>query len=353
MLARFRSSGWKTICRSPSTAMTSSVRAGCTTSPGSTDRESTTPSCERGDPASATRRTFAPASWACAWRSAVSATRESAPIGADESCCASAAFFCARASSTARRALSSSVVGHRAARRELRRAIEVGLRAFEVRLGLAQPLGRDDRADASQLVDPRAGLVDGGLGLRDRRARLGVVDLHEQVARLDVLPLDRADRDDEPRELRRHLHARRHPDASARDDVLLEVLLHGDGRADDAARASAPRRRRQRRRRGRSAARAQDAAGVYACTYSPLLARPMPRKSWWVDKLVIPVDHWPGRATVRACSSRSHVACSPPRCSISCAGASSAESFRPARRFPPSAPSPRCSRSIATPCARG
>jgi hypothetical protein len=67
-------------------------------------------------------------------------------------------------------------------------------------------------------------LIDRGLRLRDRGARLRVVDLDEQAARLDVLALDGPDGDDEPGHLRGHLDARLDPDTAARDDVLLEIL---------------------------------------------------------------------------------------------------------------------------------
>lgn len=332
--------------------MTSSVRAGCTTSPGSTERESTTPSWSATSRVCA-RRTFAPVSCACAWRRAVRATRESAPMGAAESCCASAAFFCARDSSTARRASSSSAVAPPLLAASLVVRPRSALRALEVRLGLAEALGRHDGADASQLVDAGGGLLDGGLGLRHRCARLGVVDWDEQIARADVLPLDGADGDHEARHLRRDLHARRHPDLAARDDVLFEILF----RAATVVRTSGPRERTPSTTRAiATRASTSQSAGRrrrLRMHVVPTRRPPCPARFQVIRQTGIPVDQWLGRARLGACSSGSLASCSPPRSSTSSASASSAESSSRAPRCPPSGRSRRCSRSIATPSARG
>lgn len=115
-------------------------------------------------------------------------------------------------------------LGDRAGSGEPLDALELHLGTLKGRVRLADGLRRDDGPDAAELLDARARLVDRGLRLRDGGARLRVVDLHEQLAGLHALSLDRPHGDHESRRLRRDLHARRHPDASARDDVLLEIL---------------------------------------------------------------------------------------------------------------------------------
>ena len=102
--------------------------------------------------------------------------------------------------------------------------------ANDLRVKLPTSTERTD-ADIEQ-IDTCARLIDGGLRLGDRCARLRVVDLHEQAARLHVLAFDGPDRHDQPGNLGRHLNASLHPDASARDDVLLQILPDGDRRLD-------------------------------------------------------------------------------------------------------------------------
>jgi hypothetical protein len=105
-------------------------------------------------------------------------------------------------------------------------------RQLEVGVGLAVRLARDRPGDVLELREPRPRLLQPGPGHRHGGARLGVIELHQQVAGLDAIALLH-------RDLRRHAgqHAadgdargRQHPPA---DHDLLHDLAALDRHGHD------------------------------------------------------------------------------------------------------------------------
>jgi hypothetical protein len=101
--------------------------------------------------------------------------------------------------------------------------------------------GLDGGSDLPELLDTTGGLTHRRLRLRHGRPRLGVVHLHEQLARADALAIDNPDRDDAPGHLRGNLDGGHDPHPAAGDHPLLEVSPMCDGRRN--SRTAGPHRR--------------------------------------------------------------------------------------------------------------
>ncbi len=97
---------------------------------------------------------------------------------------------------------------------------------------LGECLPRTRQRDFADLPDPRFGLGDGGPGLRDGRALVGIVQHDQHGAALDLLALHDGNAHDAVRIYGTHRHALRRHHATAGDDRLDDVATRHDGRCD-------------------------------------------------------------------------------------------------------------------------